>query len=304
MYLTGQIVYRVARFKPIEEAVLSFEENKALKIFEFAETILKLQGGINSGQIALPNATQGYEDDKKAFADREEEMKEYIQRFYDQETTTPSYDAILKAYADYYNKSRTHPMVRSDNGNPYEHLLVEYDAKSDWDKTVMWVEYGGVFVLEAQDATIGAVSGNLSDCQGNVTATSGQLKKIQDEYDTEQYAQAGYTTHGVLSTADPIIFSCFFSIFEYSDALSGYISTMSDFKKLSYNVAHNLGNIYDLTEEGIYRSMKWSQGIWLTRDYWARMGFIFGANFQNLFEDPEEYYYVDPNKIDSIDRGL
>lgn len=236
---------------------------------------------------------------------REKEMKEYIQRFYEQEETTPSWGRIMEAYKDYYNKSHSsHPIVMADSSNPYAHLITEYEAKTEFDKTVQWFEFAGVFALEAQDATIGAVSGNLSNCQNNVTSISGKVKLIEEEYATEKYAKAGQSTYEVLNSADPIIFSCFFSFFEYSDALSSYINTMSDAKKLSYNVAHNLGNIYDLVEEGIKRSIKWDEGVWLTREYWARMGFIFGANFQNLFEDPENYYYVDPNSIDMNNRPL
>ena len=93
------------------------------------------------------------------------------------------------------------------------------------------------------------------------------------------YSKAGQSTYEVLTSADPIIFSCFFSFFEYSEALSGYIGTMSDIRKLSYNVAHNLGNIYDLVEEGFKRSIDWDEGVYYTRPYWSRMGFIFGANF-------------------------
>jgi len=33
VFLTGRIVYMVAKFEPIEESPFSFEENRALKIF-------------------------------------------------------------------------------------------------------------------------------------------------------------------------------------------------------------------------------------------------------------------------------
>jgi hypothetical protein len=42
VFLTGRIVYLVAKFEPIEEAGFSFEENRALKIFEFAEKALSM----------------------------------------------------------------------------------------------------------------------------------------------------------------------------------------------------------------------------------------------------------------------
>ena len=44
--------------------------------------------------------------------------------------------------------------------------------------------------------------------------------------------------------------------------------------------------------------MDWENGVWQNLDYWSRMGFIFGANFQNLFEDPVNYYPVDVNNAE------
>jgi hypothetical protein len=55
-----------------------------------------------------------------------------------------------------------------------------------------------------------------------------------------------------------------------------------------------LGNIYDLTEEGIIRS----EDIMVVYDdveYWGRMGTIIGTNFQSIFEDPVNYYPYNSN---------
>jgi hypothetical protein len=34
-----------------------------------------------------------------------------------------------------------------------------------------------------------------------------------------------------------------------------YVNTISDWNKVFYNIAHNLGMIYDMTEEFIYKSV-------------------------------------------------
>ena len=159
---------------------------------------------------------------------REQEMKEYIERFYEQEETTPSFERIMNAYTDYYNKSHSHPMVMADSSKQYATELKEHSEMTEFDKTVQYFEFAGVFALEAQDATIGAVSGNLSNCQGNVSDISGKVKLINDEYANETYAKAGQSTYEVLASADPIIYSCFFSFFEYSGALESYVETISD----------------------------------------------------------------------------
>ena len=77
---------------------------------------------------------------------------------------------------------------------------------------------------------------------------------------------------------DPIVYSCYFSGFEYWVALQIYFATTSDFNKLLYNFTHNLGDIYDLTEEAIFRFYDFEyEGE--THKFWQRMGYIFGANF-------------------------
>jgi putative heme iron utilization protein len=86
-------------------------------------------------------------------------------------------------------------------------------------------------------------------------------------------------------------------LFEYYIALGIYAQTGKSINKLTYNFAHNLGNIYDMTEEGIVRSTKIKQ-VYDDADYWGRMGTIVGTNFQSIFEDPVNYYpygYEDPN---------
>lgn len=78
-------------------------------------------------------------------------------------------------------------------------------------------------------------------------------------------------------------------VFEYYKALRIYISTISDIFKLGYNSIHHLGEIYDLTEEGVLRSMDFLIN-WKDKEYWGRMGYILGKNFQNILGEPENYY--------------
>jgi hypothetical protein len=98
----------------------------------------------------------------------------------------------------------------------------------------------------------------------------------------------------VLKSIDPIVFSCYYTIFEYYLALGLYVDTISDFNKLLYNLTHNLGPIYDMVEEFVYRMMdakeEWKRGF-----FWHRSGTILGSLFQFVLEDPENYYPFDPN---------
>ena len=79
------------------------------------------------------------------------------------------------------------------------------------------------------------------------------LTMIDAHYKNYMFAEAGTSTYFVLKTIDPLVFSCYFAVFEYSDSLDLYRQTLKDFNKLLYNTVHNMGNVYDLTEEGIKR---------------------------------------------------
>lgn len=84
-------------------------------------------------------------------------------------------------------------------------------------------------------------------------------------------------------------------VFEYLVALQVYVDTLIDINKLTYNFLHNAGSMYDLTEEAYFRFADFAaQGD--TKSFWARIGFIFGNLFHNLFEYPFNYDEItDPN---------
>jgi len=135
-----------------------------------------------------------------------------------------------------------------------------------------------VFIFNANYASVGQVSGNISLCQSNVTVLYNGSMGVVGEYKDEYYAEAGRSTYDILKSIDPILTSCYFSVFEYYIAIGEYKETASDINKLSYNFAHNLGSIYDLSEEGIKRSLD-IENQWDEEEYWARIGLIMGSNF-------------------------
>lgn len=56
-----------------------------------------------------------------------------------------------------------------------------------------------------------------------------------------------------------------------------------------------------MTEEGIIRSLNFME-VWETPEYWARMGYIIGSDFQNVFEDPVNYYPFDEDPEAALER--
>ena len=75
---------------------------------------------------------------------------------------------------------------------------------------------------------------------------------VYNLYQTEEYDEAGNSTYRILYSVDNIYTACYYMFFEYFIALQVYVSTALDWRKLMFNLLHNLGSIYDLTEESYY----------------------------------------------------
>lgn len=81
------------------------------------------------------------------------------------------------------------------------------------------------------------------------------------------------------------------SAYDYYFAYLAYYYTLIDPVRLSYNFCHNLGNLYDLTEEAIRRSLDFDN-VWYTKKYWERMGYISGGIIQSWLEEPKDYAMI------------
>lgn len=55
----------------------------------------------------------------------------------------------------------------------------------------------------------------------------------------------GDTIKHMLQAVDPIAFGCYATVFEFYNIALEYYYTVTSPRKLSYNVVHNLGRIYD-----------------------------------------------------------
>lgn len=59
------------------------------------------------------------------------------------------------------------------------------------------------------------------------------------------FDKMGTTLRRIMQSVNPIAFACYFSVFEYYQVLVDYFSTITDINKLTYNLFHNAGPIYD-----------------------------------------------------------
>jgi len=97
------------------------------------------------------------------------------------------------------------------------------------------------------------VAFNLSSCTTELTATGDQILEIINFYEDLMFTEAVISLYKILKSIDSLIFSCYYSTFEYTLGFSQYASTITNWKKLLYNMTHNAGNVYDLIEELVYR---------------------------------------------------
>jgi len=192
-----------------------------------------------------------------------------------------------------------HPLVRQETtsedttqGDSTNTTSRDISELPVFDQISLISDYASTFAWYSQLSSVGQVSGNLSLCSGNATIFYNKTEGVLAEYERQYYGEAGKSTYKILKSIDPIIYSCYFTVFEYYIALSIYGQTLSDGNKLLYNFSHNLGSIYDLTEEAIYKIQSFDKD-WESQEYWKRMGIIFGTNFQNLLEEPINYSMVE-----------
>jgi len=74
---------------------------------------------------------------------------------------------------------------------------------------------GTAFWWNLNAASVGQISGNFTVCQGNLSVLYNSSTTIYGEYRDLYFAEAGYSTYDILQSVDPIIFSCYYSLFEY-----------------------------------------------------------------------------------------
>lgn len=149
-------------------------------------------------------------------------------RFDDETNGEGEYDP----FADFEDDTEDYVIDRTEqeevevDGSKLREDIENIVGTAPWvDAAFNYSSYAGNFLWELNAASVGKVSGNLSVCQGNLTVFYGGASVIYDEYAEQLYAQAGRSTYDILRSIDPIIFSCYFSLFEYVIAFTIYQET-------------------------------------------------------------------------------
>ena len=84
----------------------------------------------------------------------------------------------------------------------------------------------------------------------------------------------------------PTTFACYYSTFEFVQIATDYIETIFTWRKLLFNVVHNLGNIYDCTIDliDVFRFSSPDE-----REYWQRIGRNSGTIVYDLAYKPGDF---------------
>ena len=75
------------------------------------------------------------------------------------------------------------------------------------------------FLVEAQSASIGQVSENLTECTAASQSLFTDYRLSREQSRNGQHTLSAYSLNTVIQSIDPVVFSCFFTLFEYSDAM-------------------------------------------------------------------------------------
>ena len=142
------------------------------------------------------------------------------------------------------------------------------------------------------NASIGISSANSTVCISNITSLNTSISLLVQQIRLGVFDKMGSTLRRMTQTVHPICFACYYSGFEYYGILLDYFYTIIDVNKLVYNLAHNLGTIYDAVTNLIaifrFESPK-------VRDYWQKIGYNFGLILNQVAYKPTNYNpYVKP----------
>lgn len=140
------------------------------------------------------------------------------------------------------------------------------------------------------NASFGDASPNAKICESNIT----RLIKFAVDFDhqvsnatEEALGEAAVSAENVLAAIHPITFSCYHSLFEFGETADYYSASFSDFNKVSYNLIHKLGKIYDTVYYLTKHQQSYPELVDMTRaevgQWWFETGLYYGTTVFLVF---------------------
>ena len=151
------------------------------------------------------------------------------------------------------------------------------------------------------NASFGDASPNSKICQTNITRiiTHGKAFEEQVKNGTNAELQlAAFSFENILGSVHPIAFSCYESVYDFGSTGDYYMDTFSDFSKVTYNLIHKLGAIYDTIFYLTRHQEKYGDLDELTEaeqmNWFFKLGIYYGTATFLVFYTPTEIDPYDP----------
>lgn len=151
------------------------------------------------------------------------------------------------------------------------------------------------------NASFGDASPSSQICETNITRFLGFSGKFVDQFmegTTDSLEASVFSFENILASVHPIAFGCYSSVFEFSETSDYYMETFSDFSKVTYNLIHKLGNIYDTIFYLIKHQQKKEELDKATEaevsDWWFKLGIYYGTLSFLIFYSPMDVDPFDP----------
>lgn len=157
------------------------------------------------------------------------------------------------------------------------------------------------FVNGFVNASFGDASPNAKICETNITriisyglSFRNQVKNASEE----SLALAAYSAENVLAAVHPITYSCYHSVGEFGETGNYYMDTFNDFSKISFNLIHKLGNIYDTVYFLTKHQSKFDSIGDMTEgevsNWWFKLGIYYGTTVFLVLYTPDDFQPYDP----------
>lgn len=151
------------------------------------------------------------------------------------------------------------------------------------------------------NASLGSTTTQAGICTSNITRIvqhSQDFRNYIRDGTPEAYNQSAVSFENVLGSIHPITYSCFMAFNDLSTSEGGYAGTITDFRKLSYNMIHEMGKIYDTfyymqKHQQKYGEVKEGTAFEIT-DWWFKTGIYYGTVTYLIFYTPDEVSPFDP----------
>lgn len=138
---------------------------------------------------------------------------------------TQNYEVENRAIKRYLDKRKKHPRVMTFTDDLYIDQRPD-DELNDIEKAEKYAKYGLLFTWSLQQSTVGQESANQTICSNQTGVMYDNIQKIRGQYKRAEYGEAGTSTYLVLKAIDPVVFSCYFAIYEIDDGFRTYRETI------------------------------------------------------------------------------